>query len=71
MYRLIRCGGLTREWVAELPAFGGSLLLAERCFHFHSFTLECCAFLGAWLLLGALLSEGMALCTRFRRPVAE
>jgi uncharacterized membrane protein len=41
-----------RALVRELPAFGVSLLIADRLFHFHSFALECAAFLVVWGALG-------------------
>ena len=40
-----------RSIKVELPAFAGSLLMAEFLFKFHSFTLECLAFLGTWAFL--------------------
>ncbi|MGH9941741.1 MAG: hypothetical protein ACRD9R_05190 [Pyrinomonadaceae bacterium] len=38
-----------RKFISEqLPALGASLLLAEWLYKFHSFTLECLAFLATW-----------------------
>ena len=40
----------------ELPAFLVSMLVAEFVFKFHSFTLECLAFLALWSVLSAVFS---------------
>ena len=51
----------------EVPTLGLSILIAELFFKFHSFTLECAAFLCAWTILGAARKF---LSTIFkRRPV--
>ena len=39
----------------EIPAFAGSLAIAELFYRFHSFSLECLAFLATWCALGGLL----------------
>ena len=41
----------------ELPAFAGALLIAENFFKFHSFTLECLAFLSLWSVLSFIFSK--------------
>lgn len=49
---------LTRQGVlTEVPAFAFSLAIAEMFFKFHSFTLECLAFLATWLVLGVVISR--------------
>lgn len=51
MYSLIRTVP-PRELVTQsLPALGASMIVAERFYHFHSFTLECAAFLATWYVL--------------------
>jgi hypothetical protein len=53
MYTLIRSIPL-REFVLEqVPALGTSIVIAEFFYKFHSFTLECLAFLATWGLLDA------------------
>jgi hypothetical protein len=39
----------------QLPVFMGSFVIAEVFFKFHSFTLECGAFLATWYALDAML----------------
>ena len=52
----------TRELVTEqLPALAISVVIAEMFYKFHSFTLECFAFLATWyvadLTIGFILSR--------------
>ena len=45
-----------RDWtMVEGPALGAAWIIAEVFYKFHSFTLECGAFLGTWLVLGSVL----------------
>jgi hypothetical protein len=48
-------GGLLPLARRESIPFGISLLIAELFFKFHSFTLECIAFLLLWYVLGRTL----------------
>lgn len=56
MYTLTH--GLTSRsgMLAETFAFVFSLLIAEFFYKFHSFTLECVAFLATWWLVGGAFS---------------
>jgi hypothetical protein len=61
MYTLVRQLG-SREIVArEAPTCAASLVLAEFLYKFHSFTLECLAFMATWLALSALTSTAVGL----------
>jgi hypothetical protein len=51
MYTLTRHVGPVRLVREQLPAFAGSLVLAETFYKFHSFTLECLAFLATWFVV--------------------
>jgi hypothetical protein len=56
MYSILRSLS-TRELVlSELPTFFASFVIAELFYKFHSFTLECLAFLATWSVLGAAAS---------------
>jgi hypothetical protein len=46
-----RPGALLRR---EAPPLAAALIIAELFYKFHSFSLECLAFLATWYLLGAL-----------------
>jgi hypothetical protein len=54
MYTLMRLLPLKRLAFEQVPALGLSWLIAELFFKFHSFTLECGAFLATWFVLDAL-----------------
>jgi hypothetical protein len=56
VYTLLRSTGTRELFLAEAPALGTSLVVAEACYKFHSFTLECLAFLATWLALSALMA---------------
>ena len=51
MYTLIRSLSFRQLFVGQAPALGVSLLCAELFFRFHSFTLECAAFLATWYVV--------------------
>ena len=56
----------TREILAEqVPAMTLSMLIAEMFYKFHSFTLECLAFLGTWYLLDLLIRLVFKLISHF------
>jgi hypothetical protein len=48
MLTLIRALPLSHVLSRQLPAFALSLVVAELFYKFHSFSLECLAFLGTW-----------------------
>jgi hypothetical protein len=54
MHSLLTTIGLRQLLAAEAPALAGSFLMAEAFYKFHSFTLECLAFLATWYALGRL-----------------
>jgi len=60
MYTLIRTVPFGRMLRDQFPAMMGSLLIAERFYKFHSFTIECIAFLGTWYVLEAGLHRSLA-----------
>ena len=51
MYTLIQSISLRRLILEQGLAFGFSLVIAEMFYKFHSFTLECLAFLATWYAL--------------------
>jgi hypothetical protein len=48
MYSYVRTVGVPTFLAREAPAFGAAFLIAEVFYKFHSFTLECAAFLATW-----------------------
>ena len=58
MYALVTSVPL-RDLVREqIPAIAASILIAEMFYKFHSFTLECIAFLATWAVIDAAISFG-------------
>ena len=53
MYTLIRSIPLRQLLLEQVPALGLSFITAELFYKFHSFTLECLAFLGTWYVIDA------------------
>jgi hypothetical protein len=56
MYTLIRTINSRRSAIAEGLSLTFSLLIAETFYKFHSFTLECVAFLATWYVLSRLFT---------------
>jgi hypothetical protein len=57
MYSLMQSALLRRQLAVEIPSLGISMLTAEMFYKFHSFTLECLAFLTTWFAVGFLLAR--------------
>ncbi len=53
MYTLLRSLPLRRLWLEQFPAIGAAWVIAELFYHFHSFSLECAAFLATWFVIDA------------------
>lgn len=56
MYRLARMRPARQLATEQLPSLVGALLASEMFFKFHSFTLECLAFLATWFVLDGALA---------------
>ena len=56
MYTLVHDAGLRRGLMAEAPSLILSIFVAEMFFKFHSFTLECAAFLAIWFVISYVFS---------------
>jgi hypothetical protein len=56
MYTLLRSLQLRQLLLEQLPTVSASLIIAELFYKFHSFTLECMAFLATWFALDAVLA---------------
>jgi len=57
MYTLLRLLSVKRLTYEQVPTLTLAWIIAELFFKFHSFTLECGAFLATWLLLDVLVQE--------------
>ena len=56
MYTLLRNVQIKQALAVETPTLISSLVIAELFYKFHSFTLECLAFLATWFVISAVLS---------------
>ena len=57
MYTLIRSMPLRQLLLEQVPALGLSFIVAELFYKFHSFTLECLAFLATWYVIDAAIKR--------------
>jgi hypothetical protein len=57
MYTLLSVLPLKRLAYEQVPALALAWLIAEIFYKFHSFTLECGAFLATWFALDALIQR--------------
>jgi hypothetical protein len=55
MYQLLSRLSTSELFVRQIPVFAIAFLIAEFFYKFHSFTLECAAFLATWFVLDALV----------------
>jgi hypothetical protein len=65
MYHLTKSGGL-RLAAQELPTGTCALVVAEMFYRFHSFTLECLAFLATWYVFSWAMSRVLELGRQLR-----
>lgn len=66
MYTLIRLIPLKRLALEQTPALALAWVIAELFYKFHSFTLECAAFLATWFVFDAVIQT---ISGRFVKPV--
>jgi hypothetical protein len=55
MYQLVRMLPVRQLLARQMPALVISFVIAELFYKFHSFTLECAAFLATWFVVDAAL----------------
>ena len=67
MYRFISSTPWRDLLAVHGPAFLAAFVIAETLYKFHSFTLECLAFLGTWYVLDAAASGVRTLVAGGRR----
>ena len=59
MYTLVKTLTMRELFLEQIFAFTISLLIAEMFYKFHSFTLECLAFLATWYVIDLGISKAM------------
>ena len=67
MYTLVKTLTMRELFLEQIFAFTISLLIAEMFFKFHSFTLECLAFLATWYVIDLLICKSMKYFEHKRR----
>lgn len=65
MYTLVRLVPWKRLALEQAPAMALAWVMAESFYKFHSFTLECAAFLATWFLFDAAIQM---IANRFAKP---
>lgn len=55
MYTLLRSMSLKRLGTEQVPAMALAWIMAELFYKFHSFTLECLAFLATWFVIDMMI----------------
>jgi hypothetical protein len=71
MYALVRRLDTRAVAVREAATFATALVIAELFYKFHSFSLECLAFLATWTALSALLDLGGRLLGKGTGPAGQ
>jgi len=56
MYVMLRANGFLSNISHEMPTGLAAFVIAEVFYKFHSFTLECVAFLATWFIFSWLAS---------------
>ncbi len=57
MYHLIHSFTVGQLFKRQLPVFALAFIIAELFYKFHSFTLECAAFLATWYVLDVIVQR--------------
>jgi hypothetical protein len=60
VFTLMRSIPVRQLLLQQAPALGASFVIAEAFYKFHSFSLECLAFLATWYVLDLALSLASA-----------
>ena len=55
MYGFLTSLGRADLLKRQLPAFLAAIVIAELLYKFHSFVLECVAFLATWFIIDAVI----------------
>jgi hypothetical protein len=60
MLEFVRALRRDRDWVVHAPGLLVASVIAELFYEFHSFTLECAAFLATWALADAVAESSIS-----------
>ena len=71
MYTMLRANGLLSNIRLEMPTGLVAFMIAEVFYKFHSFALECLAFLITWLFFSWLASMVSSLFKNRKKEVSH
>jgi hypothetical protein len=71
MYTLFRSIPLRALLTTHGPALLASIVIAELFYKFHSFTLECLAFLATWFVLDGIATASAGAVQHALRELAD
>jgi len=70
MFTLLRVLSGRRVITEQLPSLAGAWLVAELFYEFHSFSLECAAFLATWFVFDLAIQAVRRVAGGPRDPLA-
>lgn len=70
MFTLLRMLSVRRLLIEQFPSIAAAWLIAELFYKFHSFSLECAAFLATWFVFDALVQGAKRLLGSDRDALA-
>ena len=70
MFTLLRMLSVRRLLIEQFPSIAAAWLIAELFYKFHSFSLECAAFLATWFVFDALVQGAKRLLSSDRDALA-
>ena len=68
MFNLVRSVPVKTLLIEQMPAFLAAFVIAEVFYKFHSFSLECLAFLATWSVFSSAIAFVLK---KFKRPEIE
>jgi len=57
MYQMIKSHGVAATLTRETPSAIAAIIVAELFYKFHSFSLECLAFLATWCVFSWVVNQ--------------
>lgn len=71
MHKFIKSMSVRELFIEQVPAVVVSIIIAELFYKFHSFTLECLAFLATWYLIDFVINVVFKLVSGKRKRLGQ
>ncbi len=71
MHKFIKSMSVRELLIEQVPAVVVSIIIAELFYKFHSFTLECLAFLATWYLIDFVINVVFKLVSGKRKRLGQ